>query len=236
MRTSHQLIRNRILDEKSRITDEEFFSSKEYQAYLTDISEAATKRYNRPLRVRVVADHDDETLAYTDFNGIFINACNEITWSMPSRRLRSLSIEGLDSHENSHNLFTDSRVWNAMFKKTAQGGFYPKRPKGLSMDQSRWADEILEAMADDSDDVPRMVVLDTMKALSNILEDGYVDARCSYEFPGTPARGIALNNLRIAEKAADITDMINKKLYDHNIVLNLLIQYVNAGEVNNLSG
>ena len=32
MRTSHQLIRNRILDEKSRITDEEFFSSKEYQA------------------------------------------------------------------------------------------------------------------------------------------------------------------------------------------------------------
>ena len=59
MRTSHQLVRKRILDEKSKITDEEFFTSKEYQAYLTDISEAATKRYKHPMPVRVVADHDD---------------------------------------------------------------------------------------------------------------------------------------------------------------------------------
>jgi hypothetical protein len=236
MRTSHQLVRKRILDEKSKITDEEFFTSKEYQAYLTDISEAATKRYKHPMPVRVVADHDDKTLAFTDFHGVFINACNEITWSMPSRQLRSLSIEGLDSHENSHNLFTDRRIWNALFAKLEKGKFYPKLPKDLTLDQKRFADEILEAMADDDDPVPKMVVLDAVKALSNILEDGYVDARYSYEFPGMPARGIALNNLRIAEKASDITTMINKKMYDHNIVLNMLIQYVNAGEVNKLSG
>lgn len=236
MRTSHQLVRKRILDEKSKITDEEFFTSKEYQAYLTDISEAATKRYKHPMPVRVVADHDDKTLAFTDFHGVFINACNEITWSMPSRQLRSLSIEGLDSHENSHNLFTDRRIWNALFAKLEKGKFYPKLPKDLTLDQKRFADEILEVMADDDDPVPKMVVLDAVKALSNILEDGYVDARYSYEFPGMPARGIALNNLRIAEKASDITTMINKKMYDHNIVLNMLIQYVNAGEVNNLSG
>ena len=30
--------------------------------------------------------------------------------------------------------------------------------------------------------------------------------------------------------------MVNKKYYDHNIVMNLLIQYVRLGEVNNLSG
>jgi len=44
MRTSHRQIRKRILEEKSKITDEEFFSSKAYRAYLTDISEAATRR------------------------------------------------------------------------------------------------------------------------------------------------------------------------------------------------
>ena len=151
MRTSHQLVRKRILDEKSKITDEEFFTSKEYQAYLTDISEAATKRYRHPMPVRVVADHDDKTLAFTDFHGVFINACNEITWSMPSRQLRSLSIEGLDSHENSHNLFTDRRIWNALFAKLEKGKFYPKLPKDLTLDQKRFADEILEAMADDDD-------------------------------------------------------------------------------------
>ena len=79
MRTSHQQIRKRIMEEKSKITDEEFFSSKAYQAYITDICEAATKRYRRPLKVTIVADHDDETLAHTDFKGIYINACNEIT-------------------------------------------------------------------------------------------------------------------------------------------------------------
>ena len=91
-------------------------------------------------------------------------------------------------------------------------------------------------MQDTTDEVPCMVINSTAKALSNILEDGYVDARYSYEFPGNPARGIALNNLRIAEKAPDVTEMINRKYFDHNIVLNLLIQYVNAGEVNNLNG
>lgn len=236
MRTSHREIRKRILDTKSKITDEEFFSSKAYQAYLTDITEAATKRYNRPLKVTVVADHDDDTLAFTDFKGVFINACNEITWSMPSRWLRSLSIEGLNAHENGHNLFTDNRIWHAFHKKLEHGRFYPNMPKGLNSMQKLYAQEILDAMQDDSDDIPRMVISSTAKFLSNILEDGYVDARYSFEFPGSPARGIALNNLRIAEKAPDIQTMINKKYYDHTIVLNLLVQYVNAGEVNNLSG
>lgn len=44
---------------------------------------------------------------------------------------------------------------------------------------------------DDTDPIPKTVILRTAKALSNILEDGYVDARYSYEFPGNPARGIA---------------------------------------------
>lgn len=63
-----------------------------------------------------------------------------------------------------------------------------------------------------------------------------MDARTSFEFPGRLARGIALNNLRYSELVPDITEMVNRKYYDHSIVLNLLIEYVRAGEVNNLSG
>lgn len=236
MRTSHREIRKKIEEVKSTITDEEFFSSRAYQAYLTDISEAATRRYRRPLKVTVVADHDDERLAFTDFNGIFINACNEITWSMPGRRLRSVSIEGLNAHENGHNLFTDNRVWQTYHKKLKQGKYYPSYPTKLQNLQKVYAREILEALLDDTDDVPRMVIESTAHALSNVLEDGYVDARYSYEFPGSPARGIALNNLRIAELSPDIEKMLHEKYYDHNIVVNLLVQYVNAGTINNLSG
>lgn len=236
MRTSHRQIRKRILDAKSKITDEEFFSSRAYNGYLTDLAEAATKRYKRPLRVRVVADHDDETVAFTDYHGIYINACNHITWSFPSRLLRSMSLEGLNAHECGHNLFTDERIWHSYFAGLSKGKFYPKMPDGLDSMQKLYAKDILEALTDDTDTVPMQVIMSTAHALSNILEDGYVDARYSYEFPGCPAKGIALNNLRYADTMPEITEMINRKYYDHSIVVNLLIQYVRAHEVNNLSG
>lgn len=236
MRTSHRQIRKRILDAKSKISDEEFFSSRAYNGYLTDLAEAATKRYKRPLRVRVVADHDDDTVAFTDYHGIYINACNHITWSLPTRLLRSMSLEGFNAHECGHNLFTDNRIWNSYFSKLEKGKFYPKMPDGLDSMQKLHACDILEAVLDETDTVPYQVIMSVAHALQNILEDGYVDARYSYEFPGSPAKGIALNNLRFADTVPEISEMINRKYYDHSIVLNLLIQYIRAHEVNNLSG
>lgn len=236
MRASHLTVRKRIMDEKSKITDEEFFTSKEYRGYLADITEAATKRYRRPIHVTVFADPEDSTVAYTDYNGIVINACNHITWSMPSRKLRSMSIEGFNAHENSHNLFTDNRIAHAYFNSLEHGKFYPKKPTRLKGDQKLNAQGIIDALMDDTDPIPKTVILRTAKALSNILEDGYVDARYSYEFPGNPARGIALNNVRFAETVPDIDTMIDKQFYPHNIVLNLLLEYVRAREVNNLTG
>lgn len=236
MRTSHRQIRKRIMDAKSKITDEEFFSSRAYNGYLTDLAETATKRYKRPLRVHVVADHDDETVAFTDYRGIYINACNHITWSLPSRLLRSMSLEGFNAHECGHILFTDNRIWNTYLKRLEKGKFYPKMPDGLDSMQKLYARSILEAVVDDTDTVPCQVIMSVAHALHNILEDGYVDARYSYEYPGSPAKGIALNNLRFAETVPEISEMINRKYYDHSIVLNLLIQYVRVHEVNNLSG
>ena len=236
MRASHLTVRKRIMDEKSKITDEEFFTSKEYRGYLADITEAATKRYRRPIHVTVFADPEDSTVAYTDYNGIVINACNHITWSMPTRKLRSMSIEGFNAHENSHNLFTDNRIAHAYFNSLEHGKFYPKKPTRLKGDQKLNAQGIIDALMDDTDPIPKTVILRTAKALSNILEDGYVDARYSYEFPGNPARGIALNNVRFAETVPDLDTMIDKQFYPHNIVLNLLLQYVRAREVNNLTG
>lgn len=156
------------------------------------------------------------------YHGIYINACNHITWSFPSRLLRSMSLEGLNAHECGHNLFTDERIWHSYFAGLAKGKFYPKMPDGLDSMQKLYAKDILEALTDDTDTVPMQVIMSTAHALSNILEDGYVDARYSYEFPGSPAKGIALNNLRYADTMPEITEMINRKYYDHSIVVNLL--------------
>lgn len=75
MRTSHTLIRKRILEAKSKITDEEFFASREFSGYLTDIAETATKRYGRAFRVRVYANPQDKTVASIAHHFL-------ITWSL----------------------------------------------------------------------------------------------------------------------------------------------------------
>lgn len=235
MRASHREIRKRILERKSQISDEEFFTSRAYRGYMSDITESATKRYRRPISVAIVADQEDQTIAYTSPMGIWLNVSNHITESMPTRELKSISLEGLDGHEIGHNLYTDRRVWERYFTQLLRGKFYPSLPKILDGTQQLYAEEIQKALLDELDDVPLTAIFQTAKTLENILEDGYVDARMTAAFPGRFARGIALNNVRYSETVPDLQYMVDQKYYDHSILLNLLIQYVRVGEVNNLS-
>ena len=235
MRASHREIRKRIMDRMSKISDREFFTSRAYRGYLTDITESATKKYRRPIRVMLFDASEDPTVAYTDYSGIYINVCNHITESMPTRELKSISLEGLNGHEIGHNLYTDMRVWERYFDRLAKGQFYPNPPHNLDGTQALYADEIKAALLDDSDDIPKTVLFQAAKTLENILEDGYVDARMISAFPGRFARGIMLNNLRFSETVPEIQTMLNERYYDHSIIMNLLIQYVRSGEVNNLS-
>ena len=70
MRASHREVRKKILDRMSKIDDKEFFTSRAYRGYLADITESATKRYRRPIRVNLFADETDQTVAYTDYSGM----------------------------------------------------------------------------------------------------------------------------------------------------------------------
>ena len=69
--------------------------------------------------------------------------------------------------------------------------------------------------------------------LENILKT-VTDARMISAFPAD-GRGIMLNNLRFSETVPD-PDHAQRTVQDHSIIMNLLIQYVRSGEVNNLSG
>lgn len=74
MRTSHVAIKRLIADEKNRLTDEQFFGSPQFAAYLTDIAEGATKRYRRSSKVSTYWDtsnsaeiaHTDNRMSYVD--------------------------------------------------------------------------------------------------------------------------------------------------------------------------
>ena len=84
MRTSHLTLRRRIDSEKLKITDEELFAGGAFSGYLSDMAEAATKRYKRHTAVQCFWDESpDAHAAYTDNRKICVNAANPITQSFP---------------------------------------------------------------------------------------------------------------------------------------------------------
>ena len=236
MRTSHFALRKRIENEKLNITDEQLFASNAYAAYLTDLAEAASKRYKRSIKVKTYWDDSENAdIACTDNRRISINAGNHITQSFPTRRLRADSMVGLNGHEIGHVLFTDFTMANLYTESMMAGRFYPSEPEDLSIDESFALSEFKQFVSD-GDDIALRAITMAAHNLDNILEDIYIEARMCEAFPGTFRTGILLNNIRMMELVPTLTEQVGKGYLGFSILCNLLIQYCRSGDVNNLTG
>lgn len=236
MRTSHRTIRKLIQEELPKITDEQLFTSRQFAAYMTDIVEAATKRYRRKSKVRMCWDTSEQAeTAWTDNRVIQINAGNPITRSFPTRSLRADSILGLAGHEAGHILFTDFTMLKTYSQAISGGKFYPEEPEGLSPLQMLNLQKIKECFADEDKGAIKAIAL-VAHHLTNIMEDIYIEARMMDAFPGSFKDGILLFNLRAAEDIPSVFDQVASGSHDIFIILNLLSQYAVAGDINNVDG
>lgn len=236
MRTSHLAIRKRIENEKLNITDEQLFASRAYAAYLTDLAEAATKRY-RSHRVHVRTYWDDSPgadIACTNNKTIVINAGNRITRSFPTRRLRADSMVGLNGHEIGHMLFTDFTMSKAYTEAFQAGRFYPSEPV-CNVDADADALKELKEFIADGDTTAIHAVLSAALNLDNILEDIYIEARMCDAFPGTFRTGILLNSIRMMETIEPLAEQVKADYLGFSIMCNLILQYCRSGDVNNLT-
>ena len=236
MRTSHLDIRKKVLDEKGKISDEELFSSPAIAAYLSDIGEGVSKRYNRPFRVKTYWDPSPGAeAAWTDNRTVTINTGNPISMSFPKRETRLTSLIGMLGHENGHILFSDFRALGIYQQRLAQGRFYPKKPADLPQKEHDAVDELQSFAA--NEDVPALkVVLKVASTVNNLLEDAYIEEMMCREFPGKIRTGISINRVRMMEQSRSINAMIDSGLEELPIMLNLLIQYCFQGTVNNIDG
>lgn len=234
MRTSHLSIRKRIENEKLMITDEQLFASHEFSCYLTDIAEAAARRYKRTIKVTTYwDDSEDAGLAQTDNRKIQINAGNPITQSFPSRKLRADSLVGLNGHEVGHLLFTDFKMLNLYMNAFSAGGFYPEEPKNLTAKLQNHLDEIRK-LYDSHDEAAVGVIAMIAHNLANAIEDVYIESRMCDTFSGTFRTGILLNNIRICERSLSIKDQIDREVPPVFLLINLITQYLLGGDINNL--
>lgn len=199
MRTSHIAIHKRIAEKKGKLTDEEFFSSPQYAAYLTDIAEGITKRYHRSSRVKTIYnDSENAEVASTDNRVITINAGNFFTRRFPTRKLRHLSLYGLVSHECGHILYSDFDMLALYNSSLSCGRFYPAEPDkdNLTLMQGNALAQIKTAFAKNDEAVISAISLVTHQ-LVNIMEDVYIESRMCDAFQGTVRYSILLNNLKL---------------------------------------
>lgn len=235
MRTSHLALRRRIESEKLKITDEELFAGGAFSGYLSDMAEAATKRYKRHTAVRCFWDENpDAHAAYTDNRKICINAANPITQSFPTRKLRADSLVGMAGHEIGHILFTDFQMRDLYASSLKAGRMYPAEPSGLTTKEQIYLSELKQVY--DDDEVAVMALMKAALYVNNILEDVYIEARMTDAFPGVYRTGILLNSLRQVELIPSIKAQQEAGYHEYAIIVNLLLQYCRSGDINNLGG
>ena len=130
MRVSHIRFRKKLEEEKSKITDAEFFTSGLFRGYLADIVEATSRRYKKPIKIILDWDEqDDAPVAFTDNKKVYINAANPLTAAMPTRAAKSKSLVGILAHETGHILYSDFEELAHFAEALENGRFYPSAPQ-----------------------------------------------------------------------------------------------------------
>lgn len=235
MRTSHKKIRALINDEKSKITDEQLFCSKKFCGYLEDIAEVVSKRYKRPVIVRVIHNNKIPLVAETDNMIITINSANEYTDVLSDRVSKVNSLIGFLGHELGHVNFTDFCLLNIFYSWLKKGKFYPSEPIPESSEEEVAKEEIRE-MLKAKDDVALELIKTVLFKLANILEDSYIETKMCEEFPGKLKKGIIMQRVLMIDNAPSITEMLDKKYERLAIIMNLILEYATCSNVKNDGG
>jgi len=236
LRTSHKKIHQMIADTKSKITDEELFSSRAYAAYLMDIVEATTGRYKRKVKVRTRWDTSPGAdVAYTDNKIIDLNCGNYITADYPTRELKNLSLIGFLGHEEGHILYTDFSTLRLFMQAVDNGTMYPSIPDELNDDEQEYLEKYIELL-NEKDQKVICIIKYVLHSLANILEDCYIESCLCTDFPGKFKTAVVLNNVKLTEDAPSISEQIEKKVPEAAILTNLLLQYARIGDYNNDDG
>lgn len=190
MGSNAKLLKQRLCEEKSRITDRQFFTSRLLAAHFEGIAAAFTRRYSYRQRVRASLSWEpkDGSIAYTDDLNIHINSGHEWVTKTEGRQARYALVCGLFAHEFGHIMYTDFLALQSHKSALAAGRWYPAPPALATVSDKRSEEALREYVK--ADEKQAMAVCRVAHELSNIIEDGYVENRVMREFPGTLCHGL----------------------------------------------
>ena len=139
-RVDHKLVKQRLNEKRSKISDKQFFVSRIVAGYFEDLAVTQTRRYhyNRRVRVLISWKPKDRFVASTNNLNIKINAGNKMVTDIKGRENRFQIVTGCFAHELGHVLYTDFLATQTYVNSMLNYRWYPYAPKlKLSKDLNR---------------------------------------------------------------------------------------------------
>ncbi|XBX05442.1 hypothetical protein QMP26_34260 [Enterocloster clostridioformis] len=228
--------RLRIREIKNKISNRQVFTSKPFIRNMEKLANSLVWKPGRKLRVSMGWNTSPSAaIAFTSGKSVYINAANPITRSFPTKELKTDSLVGFLGHECGHQKYTAMYLRKLYGKGFEEGKIYP-RPPVPGNEKEREALEEIRQFLQAGDKAAVSVIADTALRINNILEDIYVEMRMCDEYPGSIRRGILMNANRHIEKLPTVTQEIQRQDHGLAIILNLILGYARAGEINNWEG
>lgn len=234
-KVNHRLVKQRLNEHRSKITDRQFFSSRLLAGHFEDLAAAQTRRYhyNRRVHVSLYWKPKEEHLASTDNLFIRINAGHPMVTKVKGRENRYQVICGLFAHELGHVLHTDFLAEQTRMNCFASCRWYPYPPDLKTAADIRNEKAFWDYVKAD----PKNLEMAMMVAhhISNVIEDGYIENRMLMDFPGTIGYGLERFRERHFDMIPTVTQMIeqeedgNSHIFES--ILQIILSYAKFGEI-----
>lgn len=234
-RVNHKLVKQRLNEKRSKITDRQFFSSRILAGHFEDLAAAQTRRYhyNRRVRVNLYWKPKDSFLAATDNMYIRINSGNPMVSKVKGRENRYQIVCGLFAHELGHVLYTDFLAGQTHTNYLGRYKWYPYPPDlktsaDAGNERALWS--YIKADSKNLDAVQYIT-----HYISNVIEDGYIENRILTNFPGTLGLGLEKARERHFEEIPTVTQLIeqeddgSKHIFES--ILQIILSYAKFGEI-----
>lgn len=217
--------RKKVIEKKSEITDQEFFTSESAKEYLVNLAEAVTGKFGSKMKLHLQWGDPNGSIAKANSREeLFINANNPFTQE-GERVDKLIALKGLVLHECGHLLFTDFHL----DEKTQQvlitrRDLFPT-PKA---EEDAYHEFITDAATFSQKELAGWAKI--LGSLDNSIEDGFIENMILSIIPGD---GQCLMRVRKKQynKAKSVKGMRADGLSTSQIVFNMILLLAKYGSV-----
>ena len=233
-RVNHKLVKQRLNEQRSKISDRQFFSFRLLAGHFEDLAAAQTRRYryNRRVRVNLYWKPREKHVASTDNMLIRINAGNSMVTKVKGRENRYQIVCGMFAHELGHVLYTDFLAAQTHTNYLGSYRWYPYPPDLKTTADARNEKAFWNYVKTDPKNLEMVQMVSHY--ISNVIEDGYIGDRMLNDFPGTLGYGLEKLREQHFEHIETVTQLIENEDEGKHIfesILQIMLSYVKFGEI-----